>query len=158
MNLVNQEEFPCQRSRLPPVHQLGHPKLVPLVLHPARRVFHSYFPLEGEGGRSSVTCQGNTAVCASRKESNWGKTSRTQWHTLINTDQKMLPACYDWFQKHRSWEPLVSASVSGRSRGEVKNNLQGFRIIYEGFCNAVTGKMLNVSHTGEVLSGEYLSS
>lgn len=70
----------------------------------------------------------------------------------------MLPACYDWFQKHRSWELLVSASVSGRSRGEVKNNLQGFRIIYEGSCNAVTGEMLNVSHTGEVLSGEYLSS
>lgn len=56
------------------------------------------------------------------------------------------------------WELLVSADVSGRSgEGEVKNNLQGFRLIYEGSCYMVTGKMLNVSHIGEMLSGEYLS-
>lgn len=50
MSLVNQKEFPCQRSRLPPVHHCGHLRLVPLVLHPAGRVSHSYFLLEGEEG------------------------------------------------------------------------------------------------------------
>lgn len=95
-------------------------------------------------------CQGNIAVCASRK----GKTFRIQWHTLINTAQK-ISACCGCFQ---AWGTPVRASVSGRSQGEVKNNLQGFRIIYGGSCDTVTSKMLNVSHTREVLSGEYLSS
>lgn len=55
-------------------------------------------------------------------------------------------------------ELLVSADVSGRNgEGGVKNNLRGFRLIYEGSCNTVTGKMLDVSHIGEMLSGEYLS-
>lgn len=93
----------------------------------------------------------NTAVSASRE----GETFRIQWHTLTNTAQK----CYQpAFRSTGLGELLVSASVSGRSQGEIKNNLQGFRIIYDGSCNAVTSKMLNVSHSREVLSGEYLSS